>query len=120
MPYVTKCRLIFKNVSKTSENDETYVPKVNPFNIHLQDDIKNIRQQFEESIANHEREIKELNTYLEDIRQQKESSIRECNELKTLLIKIHSVFLNMNLKRNPKGKEFFPFYYLRLAFDYMH
>ncbi len=53
--------------------------------LSLQDDIKNIRTQFEDSIANHEKEIKELNAFLEDLRQQKEAGLRECNELKTLL-----------------------------------
>ena len=53
--------------------------------LSLQDEYKRIRTQFEESIANHEKEIKDLNDYLEDLRQQKESGIRECNELKTQL-----------------------------------
>lgn len=42
-------------------------------------------KRFEESIANHEKEIKELNLILLDVRQQKELGIREINELKTQL-----------------------------------
>ena len=43
------------------------------------------KKRFEESIANHEKEVKELNAFLVDVRQQKELCIREINELKTQL-----------------------------------
>ena len=36
-----KCRHLLNNLSKSKDDDETYVPKVNPFDLHFQEENGN-------------------------------------------------------------------------------